>query len=240
LVTELPPVEELATVFARLSGVLLSEETVSSALRLVTSVALETSTETAGAGITLVDQTGRRTSAAATDEHVEHADRLQYELDEGPCLTAWAQRQVIRVDDVRNEARWPRWCAEASRLRVRSALSAPLVAGDQALGAMKVYAAAPDIYGPREEHLLSLLAAQASVLIANVQSRENAHRLSEGLRAALHSRDLIGQAKGMLMQREGVDEGTAFAMLTAASRQQNRKLTEVARALVDTATRRRP
>lgn len=238
--TELPPVEELATVFSRMSGLLLSEETVSSALVLVTSVALETLPDTAGAGITLVDHTGRRTSAAATDERVEQADRLQYELDEGPCLTAWGERRVIRIDDVHTEARWPRWCAEARRLRVRSVLSAPLVAGDHALGAMKVYAAAPDAYGPREERLLGLLAAQASVLIANVQSYENAHRLSDGLAAALHSRDLIGQAKGMLMQRKGVDAETAFAMLTTASQHQNRKLTDVARALVDTATRRRP
>ena len=238
--SELPPVEELASVFSRMSGLLLSEETVASALALVTSVATETLPDTAGAGITLVDGDGRRTSAAATDKSVEHADRLQYELDEGPCLAAWAERRVIRIDDVRTEARWPRWCAEASRLRLRSVLSAPLVAGDSALGAMKVYAIAPGAYGPREEHVLGLLAAQASVLIANVQSHENAHRLSDGLAAALQSRDLIGQAKGILMQRDGVDEDTAFAMLATASQHQNRKLTDVARALVETATRRRP
>ncbi|WP_193604448.1 GAF and ANTAR domain-containing protein [Nocardioides dongkuii] len=238
--SELPPVEELATVFARMSGLLLSEETVSSALVLVTALTMETLPETAGAGITLVDQGGRRTSAAATDERVERADLLQYELDEGPCLTAWSQRQVIRIDDVHEESRWPRWCAAVTHLQVRSALSAPLVAGDHALGAMKVYADAPGAYGPREEHLLSMFARQASILIANVQSYENAHRLSEGLRTALRSRDLIGQAKGMVMQREGVDEESAFAILTAASQHQNRKVTEVAQALVDTATRRRP
>lgn len=236
---ELPPTEELTLVFARMSGVLLSEETVASSLTLVTSLALETLPGTAGAGITLVDENGLRTSAAATDEHVEHADRLQYELDEGPCLTAWAQRQTMRIDDVADEPRWPRWCAAISQNQVRSALSAPLVAGDHALGAMKVYAAAPAAYGPREEHLLDLIASQASVLIANMQSHEKTQQLSEGLRAALRSRDLIGQAKGIIMERNGVGEEAAFAILAASSQRQNRKLTEVARALVDTATRRR-
>lgn len=238
--TELPLGEELTVVFARMSGVLLSEETVASSLELVTSLTLETLPNTAGAGITLVDDGGKRTSAAATDSQVEQADRLQYELDEGPCLTAWAQREIVRIDDVTAEPRWPRWGAAVDASYARSALSAPLVTGDRALGAMKVYSPAPSAYGPHEEHLLGMFAAQASVLIANMQSHEKAHQLSEGLQAALHSRDLIGQAKGILMERDGVDEGTAFALLATMSKRQNRKLTEVARALVDTPTRRRP
>jgi GAF domain-containing protein len=145
----------------------------------------------------------------------------------------------MRIDDVAEDPRWPRWCAAIRHNQVRSALSAPLVAGDQALGAMKVYAAEPAAYGPREEHLLSMLASQASILIANMQSHEKAQHLSEGLRAALQSRDLIGQAKGIIMERDGVGEDRAFAILAAMSQKENRKLTEVARALVDTATRRR-
>lgn len=237
--TELPLAEELAMVFARMSGVLLSEETVASSLVLVTSLASETLPGAGGAGMTLVDGNGRPTSAAATDEHVEYADRLQYELNEGPCLTAWAERRVVRIDDVADEPRWPRWCPAISH-QVRSVLSAPLVAGDQALGAMKVYASAPDAYGAREEHVLGLFADQASVLIANMQSHEEAQQLSDGLQTALRSRDLIGQAKGIVMERNGVGEDTAFAILAAASQRQNLKLTEVARALVDGSTRRRP
>ena len=238
--TELPLADELASVLSRMSGMLLSEETVASALTLVTSLVLETVPAARGAGITLVDTTGGPTSAAATDEHVARADRLQYELGEGPCLSAWQQRQVVRVDDSLEEPRWPRWCAEAAQLQVRSALSAPLVAGDTAFGAMKVYSAAPAAFGGREERVMGLFAAQAAILVANVQSHDNARRLSESLRAALAGRDLIGQAKGMVMQRDGVDGDTAFAMLAATSQQRQVKLLDVARALVATATRRRP
>lgn len=238
--SELPLAEELASVFSRMSGMLLSEETVASALTMVTTLVLETLPGARGAGVTLVDGAGRRTSAAATDDHVARADRLQYELDEGPCLSAWKQRRVFRIDDTHEESRWMRWCAEAAPLQVRSVLSAPLAVGEVGFGAMKVYSAVPAAFGPREERVMGLFAAQASVLLANVQSHDNAQRLSDSLRAALASRDLIGQAKGMLMQRDGVDSDTAFAMLAATSQQRQLKLTEVARALVATATRRRP
>src|SRR3954454_20880036 len=125
-----------------MSGLLLSHETVTTALGLVTSLALETVPGSVGAGITLVDESGRR-SSAATDDRVERADALQYEHDEGPCLAATAIRQVVRVDDVAEDRRWPRWAAAVQPLGLRAALSAPLVAGDRGLGAMKVYSDRP-------------------------------------------------------------------------------------------------
>src|SRR4051794_24970297 len=108
---DLPLAAELSAVYARMSGLLLSEETVNTALRLVTSLAADTIPGTAGAGVTLVDDGGRKTSAGASDPLVERADSLQYELDEGPCLTAWAQRALIRIDDIPADRRWPQWSA---------------------------------------------------------------------------------------------------------------------------------
>ena len=79
------------------SGLLLSTETVSSALELITTLVAETVSDVDGAGVTLLDEHGERTTAAATDPVVTHADALQYELGDGPCLTAWAQRVTVRV-----------------------------------------------------------------------------------------------------------------------------------------------
>lgn len=81
-----------------------------------------------------------------------------------------------------------------------------------------------------------MLAAQAAILLANVQSYEKAQRVSDQLREALRSRDVIGQAKGVLMERERVDEQRAFAMLVATSRNSNRKLRDVARDVVRSVT----
>jgi len=236
---ELPLAEELSAVFARMSGFLLSQETVATALGLVTSLARDTIPGSVGSGVTLTDPQGRRTTAGASDAIVEVADDLQYALDEGPCLDAWAHRTAVRVDDTATDQRWPRWCAAAYGLGMRSALSAPLVAGDTALGAMKVYGPQPATFDERSTQLLTKFAAQAAILLANVQSFENAGRLSEGLREAMRSRDVIGTAKGILMAREGIDEDAALVLLVSTAPQEHQKLRDVAQRLVDSTARRR-
>jgi GAF domain-containing protein len=234
----LPLADELAAVFARMSGLLLSHETVTSALGLVTSLALETVPGSVGAGITLVDESGRR-SSAATDDRVERADALQYEQDEGPCLAATAIRQLVRIDDVAEDRRWPRWAAAVQPLGLRAALSAPLVAGDRGLGAMKVYADRPRAFDAHAERLMTLFSAQASVLVANVQSYERAQRLSEDLRQTVRDRDVVSVAKGVLMARHGVDEDAAMGMLLSRSTSDTAPLREVARKVAASAVRRR-
>jgi GAF domain-containing protein len=222
-----------------MAGLLLTRETVETVLGLITALALETIDGADGAGVTLVDQRGRRTTSAATDPVVERADALQYEYDEGPCLAAAAGRQVVRIDDVRADPRWPRWAATAAEMGLRASLSAPMVAGDGSLGAVKVYAREPAAFGARAEQVLPLFAAQAAILVANVQSLERAERLTEGLRQAVRSRDVVSMAKGVLMARHGIDEDAAFGMLFGLARQDAAELRATAGAIVDSAVRRR-
>ena len=235
--SDLPLADELATVFARLGGLLIGRETVDTSLRLIVELAQETIPGTVGCGVTLLHR-GRPSSTAASSALVEKADALQYSLDEGPCLHACRSRTTVLVDDLGAESRWPRWREAVAPLGLRSSLSAPLVAADVAVGAMKLYGAEPGRFLPRDEHLLRLLAAQAGVLVANVQSYEQATRMSDQLKDALRSRDVIGTAKGIVMAREGVDEDAAFAMLVAVSQRANRPLREVAEELVRTTARR--
>jgi GAF domain-containing protein len=235
---DLPLTEELSAVFARMSGLLLSEETVSTAVRLVTSLAQDCIPGTVGAGVTLIDEWGGRSTSAASDPVVERADSIQYELDEGPCLSAWGQRMLVRIDEVEADPRWPRWCRAVQPLGLRSAMSAPLVAGDRPLGAIKVYARQPGAFDTRAEHLLMMFGAQAAILLANVQSSEIARRLSDGLKDALRGRDLIATAKGVLMAREGITEEPAFTMLVALGQQEQKTIREVAHGLVKSTIRR--
>jgi len=234
---DLPLADELAAVSARMSGLLLSRETVVTALSLVTSLAGEALPGAAGGGVTLLDEHGRKTTAAATDPVVEHLDGLQYELGEGPCLSAWEQRHVVRVDDMAQDERWPRWVAAARKSTMRSAVSAPMVAGGDALGAIKVYGRKPGTFGDRDEYLLTMFAAQSAILLANVRSFENARKLSEALVDALRGRDVINMAKGVVMARERVDEGTAFAMLARSSQEENKKLRDLAGTLMRSTVR---
>lgn len=235
----IPAAGELTTVFARMSGLLLSEETLSSALRLVTSLARETLPAALGSGVTLLDRAGNRTTAASTDAIVEQADALQYELDEGPCLTAWAERTTVRIDDVRAEQRWPRWVAAAGELGMRAVLSAGLVAADDRLGAIKVYAADPGVFDDHDEEVLSMFAAQAAILVANMQAYDGARQLSDNLKDALHGRDTIAMAKGILIGRDGADEGTALTSLAALAAQRHTTVRDVAEATVQAELRRR-
>lgn len=84
------PLDELSTVIARIQGLLLTEEKVTTAVRLLARAAKESVPGTIGAGVSLLDARGRRTSSGYTDAIVRQADAIQYEYGEGPCLTAWA------------------------------------------------------------------------------------------------------------------------------------------------------
>lgn len=232
--------DELATVFVRMSGLLLSDESVTTALGLLVSLARETLPHAMGAGVTLVDAAGHKRTAAASDPVVAEADALQYELEEGPCLTAWQQRSVVRIDDMNTERRWPHWVAQATPLGMRATLSSPMVAGDAAPGAIKVYADAPGVFDDHDEYILSMFAAQAAVLIANLQSYEAGRTLSDDLKAALRGREVIALAKGILIGRDGANEGTALTTLARLAAQRNATLRDTAAATIQAALRQRP
>jgi GAF domain-containing protein len=223
---------DLSAALHQMAGVVLSRETVQTALQLVATLAATTTAGTMGAGVTLIDEHGKR-SQAASSEVVEQADALQYDLDEGPCLTAWRTGEVVRVDDTTTDARWPRWNESVQSLGVRSVISAPLVATGEKVGAMKVYCERPCNYGPRDDEIMRLLADQAAILLANSQSLREARRLSRQLTDALGRRDAIARATGVLLAQGAVGDREAFGMLTAAARRADRPVEDVARALLD-------
>ncbi len=227
----LPPPVDLSSALSQMAGLVLSRETVDTALELVTGLAATTTAGTLGAAVTVVDEHGKR-SKAASNAVAEAADALQYEFDEGPCLTAWRTQEIVRIDDTLTDARWPRWNEAAGALGVRSVLSAPLLMGQESTGAMKVYCERPHNYGPHDEHVMRLLAAQAAILLANSQSLREARRLSRRLADALAGRDAVAQATGVLLARGAVSTQDAFASLAAAARRTDRPVHDVARAVV--------
>ncbi len=229
------PADELMGTFARMSGVLLTEATVSTALATLTSLAADTIPASTGAGISLLDERGTRTTSAATDALVAELDDLQYELDEGPCLTAWRERTVVRSGGP-EEQRWPEWLRRSRTLGLRSYASAALLSGDDALGAIKVYSTEDGAYDDRDVDLLRRFALQAAIFVANVRTHQAAERLSEGLKETLRARDLVATARGIIMARNRIGPGEAFQELIAESHRSRRPLHEVATSLVASAT----
>jgi GAF domain-containing protein len=119
---------------------------------------------------------------------------VQYETGEGPCLDAARHQETVRSDDLRTDTRWPRFARQAAALGVRSMLSFQLFAGGDSFGALNLYAADPAAFGPDSEKTGLLLASHAALAMA-------AARTEAGLLTALDSREMIGQAKGILMER---------------------------------------
>lgn len=231
MATELP-LDELSGLFARVKGLLLSRETVDHAVALLSQAAKETIVGSIGAGVTLIDQAGRKISAGSTDRVVEQVDELQYSTGQGPCLSAWASAKVVRIDELATDQRWPVWAAAVSGLPVQSTLSAPLLSRGQAIGALKVYSPIPYAFTADAERLLEKFAAPAAALLSHVYTTDAPRRLSETLTAALSSRDSINMARGILMEREQLDESAATAVILRTSRANGMPLREVAEQIV--------
>ena len=130
---------------------------------------------------------------------------------------------------MRTEQRLPRFAAEAVRLGVLSSLSLQLFVEGDNLGALTLYARAPHAFGEKSEDVGQVLAAHAAVALAGARSEDH-------LRRAVDNRDLIGQAKGILVERHELTADQAFQVLAQMSQQTNRKLVDVAEELTRTGT----
>ena len=135
----------------------------------------------------------------------------------------------MRTEDFRTEKRWPQYSAAAVELGVLSGLSFKLYTGDRTAGALNLFAFKPNAFDAEAETIGAVLAAHAAAAIL-------ASRQSEQLESALSTRDRIGQAKGIIMERYGVDDVRAFEMLRRLSQDSNTRLADVAQRVIDTRT----
>jgi GAF domain-containing protein len=175
--------------------------------------------------VTDIVSRGRVEHKAASGTLPARIDAVMSELDEGPCMDALAERRIIRVDDMRNETRWPRFVPRAAELGALSMMAFPLFVQNDDLCALNLYADQPHAFSDESEHVGRLLAAHAAIAYAGAQREEN-------LLAAIETRDLIGQAVGLLMERYSISANRAFGTLVRFSRQSNRKLRDVAAELI--------
>lgn len=169
---------------------------------------------------------------AATGELSRAVDRAQYDSGEGPCLDTLYAQVTVRMPDLAAEDRWPEFSRRAGELGVGSMLAVQLfVAGDD-LGALNLLSEDANAFSDESEHVALLFAAHAAVAMAGAQKQDN-------LRRALQTRELIGQARGILMERFKITSDQAFALLVRASQHTNRKLHDVAEELCNTGELRR-
>ncbi|HEU4676860.1 MAG TPA: GAF and ANTAR domain-containing protein [Motilibacteraceae bacterium] len=225
--------DDVAEVLNGLSTLLVDEEPTAQVLERVVQLATRTIPGCDAAGVTVV--AGERPATAAhTDERTLAVDQAQYDVGDGPCLDAYRHRRINRVDLAEADDRWPAFVKAAQDEGIRSFLAAPLLVGEQALGALNLYSRSGNGFDALDEAFIGLLSAQAAAAVANATRYADVRQLAAQLEKALTSRAHIEQAKGVLMARHHVDEGTAFDLLRRESQHRNVKLRDVAEEVLAT------
>ncbi|NKX50647.1 GAF and ANTAR domain-containing protein [Arthrobacter deserti] len=202
------------------------------AVQLLAEAARGAISAASGAGVTFI-RNGARTSTGHTADVVKRADLLQYELEQGPCLTAWASSTVVRIDDTRTDPRWPQWCAAVARFPLLSSVSAPLLHGKGSVGAVMVYSERAEAFSAADEALLVRLSSAITALLMHVQTSDTPLRMRNELHLALRGRDMVGVAKGMLMERNAMTEPEAHRYLLQVSASLQQPLQRVAEAFIN-------
>lgn len=176
-------------------------------------------------GITMLRGRGRLETIGATSPVVIEVDQAQYALKEGPCVDAATESKVVVSACLATDARWPRWGPAAAWSGVGSVLSAEMRGRAGRIGALNLYSEHESAFSDEDVELAGVLAAQAAALMAVMSSEE-------GLRDAMATRTLIGQAQGMLMERFDLDARQAFSVLCRFSQESNVKLRDIADQLI--------
>lgn len=225
-------VEALTAEFTRVVRELFAAETVDMTLSSVLTLAVETIEGCDLAGIVLA---GPSPSHPPVHTHIAVAglNALQDRLGEGPGVDAVTMGTIAYSPDLASDARWPRFGAGAVASDVRSMLAVPLVS-DSTLGSLNLYARYPEAFGVIDRARGLLLASVAAIAYSAARTHLDLELSETNLRAALVTREIIGQAQDILIERERITADQAFDILRRASQHLNRKLREVAQLLVDT------
>lgn len=212
---------------ARLARVLHGEADVESTLAVMATAALELVPGAMGASISVVEARRTIRCRAATGDLPAAVERLQERAGEGPSLDAAYGHRIVRVPDLRHERRWPSFAPAALAAGATSMLCFQLSADGRDLGALNLCGCDYGVFEQESEDIGELVCAHAAVAFADAQ------RISQ-LEHALDTRDVIGQAKGILMERLHLTGQQAFVVLVEASTRSNTRLRAVAEELAAT------
>jgi GAF domain-containing protein len=222
---------------AELAGLVLLDQTLETVLERVAHIAKQVVPGADEVSMTLVEGEHPFT-AAFTGQLALDADEMQYARGYGPCLDAGRGGVVILVPDMRSEPRYPDYALHAFERGVLSSLSLPLPVQGKSIGALNIYSRKPHAFDDESVDVGTRIAGYVAVAVANVRHVTKAAALADQMQEAMQSRAAIEQAKGILMTQRHCTPEEAFALLVKLSQDSNRKLRDVAAALVDTTQQR--
>jgi GAF domain-containing protein len=182
-------------------------------------------------GLTL-EQAGRGVTVTYSGDLARHGDERQYELDDGPCLESMRTGTPVLVDDMASERRWGAYPERAVEAGVRSSLSLPLRAGDRGRGALNLYSSRAHAFSDEGRRAAEPWAAQASGALSVAWGMAERDAAVDNLSRGMASRQVIGQAVGLLMAQRRFTGDEAFELLKSASQRSNEKLRDIAHRLI--------
>lgn len=210
---------------ARLAGAMVGKAGIEDTLSKLTGASLALIPGADCAKISIIEN-GHLRSITATSQLSSSLDSAQQAAGHGPCLEAIRAKKATCCNDLRTDTRWPRFASSATTAGVHSVLSSPIATPGETWATLTLFGFRAEAFGPDSEAVGAMLASHAAIaLMHDEQERQ--------FKAALATRDVIGQAKGMIMERFGVDAGRAFAMLRAISQETNTPVRDLASQLVD-------
>ena len=217
--------EGLAAQLGQLARDLHDLSDVDETLDEIVRTALRLSPQATSASISLVKGRRRVESRAASGDLPRVVDALQTEARQGPCLDAAYRERIVRVPDLGGELRWPPFARRAWEVGARSMLSVQFFVEGRDLGSLNLYGSEVGAFDEESEDVAALVATHAAIALSDAKE-------ISGLTDALVNRDVIGQAKGVLMERYKLSTHQAFVLLTTAATTTNRKLIDIAEELV--------
>jgi GAF domain-containing protein len=228
---------ELTTGLSEVARALFAAGDVSATLQAVVDLATATIDGCDYASI-FVEGTEDPSRPIVTDPLVARIDELQRLSDGGPCIDAVRTGQAIYVDDLAGDTRWPAFAPQAADSGIRCLLVFPL-SSTGAFGVLNLSATYPGAFGATDRAKGVIFATLAELALAGAQTHEEEDRRADNLHQALVTRELIGRAEGILIERERITSAQAFDILRRASQHLNVKLKQVAEELVETGERPR-
>jgi GAF domain-containing protein len=218
---------DLAAVLASVAEVLAAQKELTAVAAGICELAVETLDACDHADVTVLGRSGSMAVPGTSDWVGVRLVSLENEYSEGPCLDACRNGVVVDVPDFAKERRWPQFVAKAlAETPVRSGLGLPLLIAEKPIGSLNVHAAQARAFEAEDKAGAILFAVHAAVAFEAARERVE-------LEKAIASRDLIGQAKGILMAESHITADEAFEVLRRASQRLNQKLVVVAQDLID-------
>lgn len=226
------PATDPTEAFAELGRIKLDETDLDGVLTRVTQLAKRTIPGAAEVSVTLVRGNDAST-ATFTGELAMTLDETQYESGRGPCLDASDAAETLSLPDMSAETRWPEFAARAVRAGCGSSLSVGLPVHEAVTGALNIYATEPHAFDDDAIVVAQTFSGYAAVALANAHLYDTQAALARQMQAAMAHRAVIEQAKGIIMAQRRCTADEAFQTLTKLSQNANRKLRDVASALVE-------